>query len=291
MNSEQSKYFNGEVNYIFNLNESNLQGQQNNIPLENFFGIFSNPPTAPQKEEELSEKDLYFNNSGKKTIRNNQVIPKIKFKVNQESNSSKIKSTDFSKKSSNHSNKYGRKKKLTFYKIKNNPIHDKYCADNILRKVQIHYMTFIIKFVNAVLQNLNYKQRFLNIKYEFKSNIKKEYIESLKKKNISEIICNQISNKYRKKIKFISNKKIYEEIKDDKILQKIFDENFLDFFKKIYFKPKEEVSFEEYGLTKDILLSTNVKTFEDLLNDIAQLDKNKEYKKNIKYCIAINYLD
>ena len=284
MDNEQSKYLFGNSEYKYNLNESNLQGKEN----ENWKAIFEKIPSFPNnypKEEEISESDLYFNNT-----KNKKVPSEIKFTVNQESYSSKNKTTDYSKNKSTCSNK-GRKKKFTFYKVKNNQIHNKYCADNILRKVQIHYFNFIFSFVNAVLEILNIKQKFLNIKHKFKSNIKKGYIDSLKNKKIYQIIRKQISTKYRKKIKNMNNKEIYEKVKDNNILGRIFNESYIDFFKKIYFKTKKEISLEEYGLDKDIILSKNIKTFEDLLNDIKSSDINKEYIKAINNCVTVNYLD
>ena len=285
MGNEQSKYLFGNSESKCNLNESNLQGKEN----ENWKAIFEKIPSFPnnyQNEEEISDRDLYFNNT-----KNKKVPSEIKFTVNQESYSSKNKSTDYSKNKSTYSNKFGRKKKFTFFKVKNNQIHDKYCADNILRKVQIHYFNFIFSFVNAVLEKLNIKQKFLNIKHKFKSNIKKGYIDSLKNEKIYQIISKQISTKYRKEIKNMNNKEIYEKVKDNNILGRIFNESYIDFFKKIYYKTKKEISLDEYGLDKDIILSKNIKTFEDLLNDIKSSDINKEYIKAINNCVTVNYLD
>ena len=285
MGNEQSKYLFGNSESKCNLNESNLQGKEK----ENWKAFFEKIPSFPnnyQNEEEISDRDLYFNNT-----KNKKVPSEIKFTVNQESYSSKNKSTDYSKNKSTYSNKFGRKKKFTFFKVKNNQIHDKYCADNILRKVQIHYFNFIFSFVNAVLEKLNIKQKFLNIKHKFKSNIKKGYIDSLKNEKIYQIISKQISTKYRKKIKNMNNKEIYEKVKDNNILGRIFNESYIDFFKKIYYKTKKEISLDEYGLDKDIILSKNIKTFEDLLNDIKSSDINKEYIKAINNCVTVNYLD
>ena len=49
----------------------------------------------------------------------------------------------------------GRKKE----KIGNKKIHDKYVVDNLLRKIQVHFLSFIISFLNDILKHLNYKQK------------------------------------------------------------------------------------------------------------------------------------
>lgn len=79
-----------------------------------------------------------------------------------------------------------------------NKIHDKNTIDNVLRKIQVNYISFIVSYINDILTNLNYKERFYKLDYSFKQNINKQFVESLKTKNIGEIICNKISNKYKK---------------------------------------------------------------------------------------------
>ena len=71
-------------------------------------------------------------------------------------------------------------------------MHDKYTADNILRKIQVHYINFIVSFLNEVLQNLGYKQRLYYLNYNFKSHITIMNFNNLQKKSISEILCNKI---------------------------------------------------------------------------------------------------
>lgn len=163
-------------------------------------------------------------------------------------------------------------------------IHDKNTSDNILRKIQVHYISFLVLFINEILYNLNFKQRFLNLNYSFKKNVKKEFVHSLKTKEIGEVLCNQISIKYKKNVnkKENINKNIYEQIKKNKILDNILSENYLLLFKKIYFKSSKLINLVEYGLNKNIILSDNVKMYKDLLKDNS-LDIN--YKKNINKCV------
>ena len=92
--------------------------------------------------------------------------------------------------------KRGRKNKKEGKKI-----HDKNTIDNLLRKVQVHYLSFIIKFLNTILLILNKKNiRFKKLDYKFKQNVRKDFVDILKKSNIGEIISSKISGKYKKKI-------------------------------------------------------------------------------------------
>lgn len=178
--------------------------------------------------------------------------------------------------------KRGREKKKDTTKI-----HDKYRIDNILTKIQVHYLSFIIAFINDILKNLHFKQRFLDLDYKYKRNIKKNFTISLKAKNIKDIICNKTTSKF-KKFKN-SNSSIYNEIKGNEVLNKLLSENYLLLFKKIYYRSSKIVNLREYGLDKDIILSSDVKMYEDLLKDIDCLDANKEYKKKITQCVNNNY--
>ena len=163
--------------------------------------------------------------------------------------------------------------------------HDKNSSDNLLRKIQVHYLSFIIIFLNDILKHFNCKQEFLNLDYEFKKNVKTSFVESLKTKNILEILNNKISNKY--KIKDVeTNKNICEILKKDEVLNKILSENYAQLFRKIYFKSNRKINLKEYGINREIILSKNVKMFEDLLESNGQ---NEDYKNKLKECANKNY--
>ena len=138
--------------------------------------------------------------------------------------------------------KRGREKK----KIENKKDHNNKSTDNILRKIQVHYLTFIIDFVNDILRLLNYKQQFYPLEQEFKNNIKKNHIMELAKKTLADIVCNNISKKYKKYKKnreYKENEKnqnelIYEQIKNNSIINNILSENYIDFFKRYITKVK-----------------------------------------------------
>ena len=163
--------------------------------------------------------------------------------------------------------------------------HDKNSPDNILRKVQVHNLNYMIEYANSVLKAFDYEDKFLNIDYSFKNCVSEEFLENLKTSSLSDIICNKISSKYKTK-DINTNKIIYEKIKENNVLKKIFDEGFLVFF-EFYFKSKKRISLKKYGSEKEIFLPEKARTFKDL---IEKNSNNEEYIKNINNCIYHYYL-
>ena len=166
-------------------------------------------------------------------------------------------------------------------------IHDKYSVDNMLRKIQIHYLNFIIGFLNEILKNLNYKQRFLKLDYNFKKSVNKDFVEQLKKSTLKDIVINKISERYTN-YSNNTNKMIYEEIKENEILKNILSINYLTLFKTIYYKSNKKIDLSEFGINQVIILSKKVKTFNDLLKKIEK--EGELYVKNIVNCSIKNFI-
>ena len=154
--------------------------------------------------------------------------------------------------------------------------------DNILRKIQTHFLNFIIYFLNIILKEHDFKLKFMKLNYDFKKKIKASFIHSIKSKSIKEIITNEISGKY-KTLNRNYNDQICKEIKDNIIINNILSENYLSFFKNIYFKSNNIIDLKEYGSDTIILLENDKRTFKGLLN------KNKD-KKKIYQCVKLYYL-
>lgn len=167
-------------------------------------------------------------------------------------------------------------------------VHDKFSHDNLLRKIQVHYISFIVSFMNEILKILNYPQQFLKLSYSFKKNVNKRFVDSLKSKNLREILCNEISVKYRNKDKN-SNILICEEIEKNEILSRILSDNYLKIFKNVYFQSNRIINLKDYGLDKEIILSQNVKMYKDLLKDNEAFENYKEYQKNMDDCANQNF--
>ena len=235
-----------------------------------FKNIFSNKKT--NAENEIDEKLIYFmaeslnsnsnesTNSQNSQIRNNLFISKKTKRGRHGLNEQ-------------NSEKAGHK------------MHGKDATDNMLRKIQVSSLNYMISYANATLKEFNYEEEFLNIDYDFKNNVNKESLDSLKTQTLSDIVCNNISSKYTRK-DIDTNRKIYEKIKENEVLKKIFDENYLVLF-KFYFENKKRISLKDYDSDKEIFLKEKTKTFKDIINKNLN---DEEYIKNLNRCIYQNYL-
>lgn len=164
---------------------------------------------------------------------------------------------------------------------KNKQFHDKNSKDNILRIIQVHYISFIINLINDILDKLGLEEKFFDIDYQFKSNITKKNISILKKLNIGNILCQKISTKYKIIFKKDNekNKSIFQEVtKKSIVIKNLLGENYLKLFREVYYKNKRVINLSTYGLNYDITLSKKVETFEDIF-------KKKHIKKNVNNAI------
>ena len=285
-------YINQELNkYSTNYEKETdiFKNKIENLTLPEFMDIFNSNPNYVELDNDVDpEYEELFNTPEKtnKSTSNSSTPIKSIFNI------AKI----IIKEKNNTNNKFLKKKRGRQMKIqnsknetKNQKSHDKFANDNLLRKIQVHYITFIISAINTILEALDYDEQFFKIDYELKKNINKDYFESLKNKKLSEIVCNKISKKYKNYESNI-NTKIYNRIKDNGIINNLFDENYLIFFKDFYCKYGNTINLKKYGLEKEIILSNDVKKLNDLLQD--NLDGNvsdEKYVENIYACVAQNY--
>lgn len=183
----------------------------------------------------------------------------------------------------------GRKKNHIFISS-NSYTHDKFRTDNLLRKVQNHYLNFIVSFLNEILQNLGFEEKLYFLNYKFKLNITKKNLYILSRENIGQILCNDISPKYLTKNKNI-NLIIIEKVKDNPVIKSILSENYLKIFKDIYYKSNRIINLKYYGLNKIIILSKSIKMYQDLLelsNNSIKYDNY--YIQRMNECVTRNFL-
>ena len=172
--------------------------------------------------------------------------------------------------------------------------HDMFTLDNILTKIQTHYMNFIIDYANEVIHKFGYKDIFVQANSKYKKLVNKSNFSFLKGQNIGYILSLDISPKFRTVNNF-KNKILYEKVINIPIIKKLFDQNYISLFKNIYYKNKKYINLE-YDDKYDIIhFSKNVKTFDALLEKIRNNDKMngekvEEYIEKLKACIDKNYL-
>ena len=169
----------------------------------------------------------------------------------------------------------GRKRARDYQIVENSEkCHSKYAYDNIIRKIQVDFLNFLVSFINEILINLGIKKKFFKIKYKNKKDVKKENVANLKSKEIGQILRQNLSTKYRKKYKDDKekNNKLYLEVIKYDSIKKILSEKYINIFRNLYYKNKRDLN--DYGL--NIKLSNKIKTYQDLL------DKNSNESKYVE---------
>ena len=182
-------------------------------------------------------------------------------------------------------NKRGRPNKSNLKK-NSRKIHNKFTSDNLRRKIHIHFLNFIISFLNEILSYSGYEDQFYKLDYNRNiKNVNKAFFNRLKNKNIGEIISEKISSKFKNKEKDY-NFFFFQKLKNDKILNKLFSQSYFLIFKVFYFPSKKKINLKEYGLNVEISLSEDVKMYSDLLERF----EDNDYKRAIINYTKKNFL-
>ena len=163
--------------------------------------------------------------------------------------------------------------------------HDSKSYDNILIKIQVHYMNFIISFINDCIRAFNKSKKLFFKKFntDIKKKISKMSFNSIKNSTINEILSNiKISRKYKKFDPYYNKVNLNILLKDD-WFKKLFGMKFLDLF-RYYYNDKEPFT-EILLFDKIITLSKDTKPFFKLI------ERNKEISQRIIEITEIDYLN
>ena len=266
------------LNYSYKLSEYEkipINAQLKNLSISDMARIFSDNPVD---EESIDERLIYC------------IHPKPDENKKKKSKNSGIseKNTKSSSSTKGQTSPKLIKKKRGRKPLKNTPlIHDKNRSDNLLRKIQAHYLKFIIAFSNEILKKFWFKETFYKISYKYIKNIKiSSFYKEHKGLKISDIICRNITPRYKSQdIK--ANIILYEKIKENEILQNIFSQNFFSMFKGVYFESIYTINIANFG---PITLSKNkVKMFDQLLKNNCR-DLDEEHGEKLKSFAEEYYL-
>ena len=165
--------------------------------------------------------------------------------------------------------------------------------DNIQRKIQVHFMNFLISLANDRISHFfdkKNKYNFKAIKYDLKKIVNHRTVEYLKQCKYSDIVQMKISPK-NKRFNENNNKNLYLNlIQLSKDLKNFFDKKYLYIFQKYYLELKlnqKEINLEGININ----LSSRTKGFCHLI------EKNKVSKDkfnniiNDVYLSEVNYLN
>ena len=164
-------------------------------------------------------------------------------------------------------------------------IHKKEAFDNILAKIQVHYINFIINICNDALKLIfkNQKHYFRQIDYKFKSTISFNNFNQLKGIPIKTLLEKEISKKYKSTNRLINYETLSFATSISKWLNDFFNINYLHLF-SIYYnncKPLKKIIFKG----KEIFLSKSTKSFYSLVK------KNSIIKDNILSVVRLAYFN
>ena len=171
------------------------------------------------------------------------------------------------------------KKKRGPIKIKESKkaVHNDWSNDNITSKIQIHYLNFIISFLNDCVFSFFGKKKFIfkNIDYKEKSKVTKAHLEKMKHSTILDILKNiDISNKYKHYDKNINRVNMQALIKYS-WFRKILEMKYLELF--LYYYNDEQPLKELILFDEKVILSEKTKSFYDLLQKKEQLKERIIY--------------
>ena len=156
-------------------------------------------------------------------------------------------------------------------------LHSKFSDDNIIRKIQVHFINFIRNFINLKLLQLGFDEQLYKISSFSKQNENKKKFLLLKNMTIEQILSQDISPKYKKEKNKKINVILMDKIKSDPIISNLLYANFLTVFRELYFNEK--------GIKLN--LPKNIKVYKDLVN------KNKNeplYVKKLNQCLDKYFL-
>ena len=164
----------------------------------------------------------------------------------------------------------------------NRKIHLASDDDNILRKIQVHFLSFIVNYTNDVITAFIQAKKvplFKNLDYKIKKVVNHKSVEDLKKKTIGEILQSRVSPKIKVNHEN-ANKNTYNIILQKcPLIHNFFQKKYLTLFKEYY--NSENKIFIVNG--KNIQLSMKTKTFSDLVR------KNYRHADRLKY-VSVNYI-
>lgn len=175
-------------------------------------------------------------------------------------------------------------------------VHSALDDDNILRKIQVHFLTFLVSFTNdyidTIFPNLDKKAKnilhFRHFDYKVKKTINHGSIENLKKKTIGKILQMEASPK-NKTCKRNINQIIYYKLSAlfPELEKFYFNKSFPEFFIEYYYNKSErfitlngvKVNLSNKTQTFSALIQKNIK-FSVKFRDMASCFYSKNDKEN-----------
>ena len=145
-------------------------------------------------------------------------------------------------------------------------IHNKFCKDNIRRKIKALYNKYIIQLLNDLMKKRfkNIRMKFVKIEIRNTKDISIEYNRYLLGKKIKDIIIN-VSKKYENKDNNIKCIRLIELQKDNEEILNILNMTYKDLFINYYLKStNNNIKDNSYEAHKENILSLYGKDYLEL---------------------------
>ena len=276
-----------EIKLNENFNKNILvPNHYNNIPMNSalidnndIIKCFSNVITEKNNTLEIDDvtyENLYFINQYQFIDKKNESTLSTDVKLKSDENL-------LSKKRDN--NKKNKRKKE----------HSKFEKDNVMRKLNIHFISFIVKFVNYNIKRLISKNHplFTNLCYDFKKKINNTLFNELKNKSLGEVLRNEGSKKNKRNIIYQKddNEKIFNSVYNTN-LKDLLDTNYIKFFREVYTRKRYEGQNSLY-IYMNYKAPKNILFFDDFINEEMKKDKiNGElYIERLKYISKSEFIN
>ena len=152
--------------------------------------------------------------------------------------------------------------------------HSSSSTDNMIIKIQTHFLTFVVCFVNDIIKGFYncQKYKFAKFDHKQKSKVSFDYIDWMKNSTIGDLLGKMdISTKF--KCSKDNNINIMNKLEQVPFFSNIFKIKYLDLFSKYYNnkQPLKELLIED----KKITLTPKTKTFSELLQKKHNLKLKK----------------
>lgn len=296
--NKYNSYYSPSLTDQFFLDEFNIPDKNDITSIDNSI-LFFNDDTDSYNQHQLKDGKNEFQNSSSESNKNASTNPatnSIKdgpiFEISKTPKSTdganNIYNANNTDKASNTNNTNLGKKRKKPINYKNGK-HDKYCYDNLTRKVKPKLFESIRNILNLSLSKKGYPKTFLKIIQSLILNTNTEFNRDLLKSKLKDIFSNEVYSKVKNYDKN-HNKNLIEEIYKDNILTKtisILEKTLLEcleHFRGSKYYVELEGLEEEYQAFIDELISkgeTNAYIME-LKEFVSRFDKYYFYEKKSK---------
>ena len=153
--------------------------------------------------------------------------------------------------------------------------HDKFSADNVFKKLQTHFFSFIADFHNVIFYKLGLfedKEKLIKISYKYINGMKIKNFSIYLKMSVGAILKEDTNHHYKNK----NNKLILEKLENIEIAKELLSKTYKYLFKNIYYKNRRTVNLGKYGIIE--LPKDKVEMYEDF---IEKNGENEAYAQRI----------